>query len=291
MDFNRLTLKSQEAVAGAQELARRAGNAELTPDHLTIALLDQELVRTLVERSAEAPASLRAEAEARLAALPTVSGGSAQPQVSARFSRVLDRALDEAQALGDEYISVEHLLLALEVVPRDRAAACAAGRPRRPARDVPGPRGLVPGTGEVRPRPHLARREREARSGDRPRRGDQAGHPGSLPANEEQSGPDRRAGRRQDGDRRGARAAHRRGRCARGPEGQARVGARPRCVARRRQVPRRVRGAAQGRARGDPERRGRDRPLHRRAAHDRRRGRRGGSRRRREPPEADARAR
>ena len=119
MDFNRLTLKSQEAVAGAQELARRAGNAELTPDHLTIALLDQELVRTLVERSAEAPASLRAEAEARLAALPTVSGGSAQPQVSARFSRVLDRALDEAQALGDEYVSVEHLLLALEVVPRD----------------------------------------------------------------------------------------------------------------------------------------------------------------------------
>jgi ATP-dependent Clp protease ATP-binding subunit ClpB len=119
MDFNRLTLKSQEAVAGAQELARRAGNAELAPDHLTIALLDQELVRTLVERSAEAPASLRAEAEARLATLPTVSGGSAQPQVSARFSRVLDRALDEARALGDEYVSVEHLLLALEVVPRD----------------------------------------------------------------------------------------------------------------------------------------------------------------------------
>ena len=41
MDFNRLTLKSQEAVAGAQELARRMGNPELTPDHLTIALLDQ----------------------------------------------------------------------------------------------------------------------------------------------------------------------------------------------------------------------------------------------------------
>ena len=93
MDFNRLTLKSQEAVAGAQELARRAGNPELTPDHLTIALLDQELVRTLVERSGEAAASLRAEAEARLASLPTISGGNAQPQVSARFSRVLDKAV------------------------------------------------------------------------------------------------------------------------------------------------------------------------------------------------------
>ncbi len=119
MDFNRLTLKSQEAIAGAQELARRVGNPELTPDHLTIALLDQELVRTLVERSDQSPASLRAEAEARLAALPTVSGGGAQPQVSARFSRVLDRASGEAGALGDEYVSVEHLLLALEVVPRD----------------------------------------------------------------------------------------------------------------------------------------------------------------------------
>jgi ATP-dependent Clp protease ATP-binding subunit ClpB len=120
MDFQKLTIKSQEAVAAAQELARRAGNPELTPDHLTIALLDQELPRTLVERAQESPASLRAEAEARLASLPTVSGGNAQPQVSARFSRVLDRAFDEAQALGDEYVSVEHLLLALELVPRDR---------------------------------------------------------------------------------------------------------------------------------------------------------------------------
>ena len=42
MDFNKLTIKSGEAVAAAQELARRAGNPEVTPDHLTLALLDQE---------------------------------------------------------------------------------------------------------------------------------------------------------------------------------------------------------------------------------------------------------
>ena len=66
MDFNRLTLRSQEAVAAAQELARRMGNPEVTPDHLTIALLDQELARTLCERSGYPPATLRAEAEARL---------------------------------------------------------------------------------------------------------------------------------------------------------------------------------------------------------------------------------
>jgi ATP-dependent Clp protease ATP-binding subunit ClpB len=120
MDFNRLTLKSQEAIAGAQELARRAGNPELTPDHLTIALLDQELPRTLVERSGHDVAQLRAEAEARLAQQPSVSGGAAQPQASARLTRVLDSAFDEAQTLGDEYVSVEHLLFALELVPRDR---------------------------------------------------------------------------------------------------------------------------------------------------------------------------
>ena len=118
MDFNKLTIKSGEAVAGAQELARRAGNPELTPDHLAIALLDQELPRTLVERAGGNPAALRAEAEARLAQQPSVSGGG-QPQASAALRRVLDKAFDEAQSLQDEFVSVEHLLLALELVPRD----------------------------------------------------------------------------------------------------------------------------------------------------------------------------
>jgi len=119
MDFNRLTLKSQEAIAGAQELARRMGNPELTPDHLTIALLDQELPRTLVDRAGYGAAELRAEAEARLRKQPAVSGGNAQPQTSARFSRLLDRALGEMREIGDEFTSVEHLLLVLDVVPRD----------------------------------------------------------------------------------------------------------------------------------------------------------------------------
>jgi ATP-dependent Clp protease ATP-binding subunit ClpB len=120
MDFNRLTLKSQEAVAAAQELARRAGNPELTPDHLTIALLDQELPRTLVDRAGYGSAELRAEAEARLRNLTSVSGeAAAQPRASAALSRVLDKAFDEMRELGDEYVSVEHLLLALDVVPRD----------------------------------------------------------------------------------------------------------------------------------------------------------------------------
>jgi ATP-dependent Clp protease ATP-binding subunit ClpB len=120
VDFNQMTLKSQEAFAEAQELARRMGNPELTPDHVTIALLDQELPRTLVERSGQDVAALRSEAEARLRQQPSVSGGNAQPRASTRLGRVLDQAFEEMRSLGDEYVSVEHLLLALEIVPRER---------------------------------------------------------------------------------------------------------------------------------------------------------------------------
>jgi ATP-dependent Clp protease ATP-binding subunit ClpB len=115
MDFQKLTLKSQEAVAGAQELARRMGNPEVYPEHLVLALLDQELPQQLVPDAAE----LRAQAEATLRGKPSVQGGTQQPHVSVQLSRVLDQAFDEAKKLGDEFVSVEHLLLALDVVPRD----------------------------------------------------------------------------------------------------------------------------------------------------------------------------
>jgi ATP-dependent Clp protease ATP-binding subunit ClpB len=119
VDFNKLTLKSGEAVAAAQDLARRSGNPELSPDHLLIALLDQELPRTLVTRAGADVGSLRAEAEARLRAQPSVSGGNVQPHAAAALSRALDRAFEEMRSLGDEFVSVEHLLLALDVLPRD----------------------------------------------------------------------------------------------------------------------------------------------------------------------------
>jgi ATP-dependent Clp protease ATP-binding subunit ClpB len=119
MDFNRLTIKSQEAIAAAQELARRTGSPELYPEHLTLALLEQELPRQLVPDAQ----ALRAETEDTLRQRPTVSGAHGQPQASAAFARVLDRAEDEMRKLEDEYISVEHLLLALDVVPRDELLA------------------------------------------------------------------------------------------------------------------------------------------------------------------------
>jgi ATP-dependent Clp protease ATP-binding subunit ClpB len=119
MDFSKLTLKSQEAMAAAQELARRLGNPELYPEHLLVALLDQELPRELVPD----PDALRMQAEAALRTKPSTQGASQQPQVGAAFSRVLDEAFKEASRLEDEYVSTEHLLLALDAVPREQLEA------------------------------------------------------------------------------------------------------------------------------------------------------------------------
>jgi ATP-dependent Clp protease ATP-binding subunit ClpB len=110
MDFNKLTIKSQQAIAAAQEDARRRGNPELTPDHLLLALLDQELFADWQ--------GLRADAERKVDALPAVQGGQQQPNASAAFSRLLDKADEERRRLEDDYVSTEHLFLALEPVPR-----------------------------------------------------------------------------------------------------------------------------------------------------------------------------
>jgi len=128
MDFNKLTIKAQEAVAAAQELARRNGNPELYPEHLLLALLDQEMPRELVPDVD----GLRAQAEATLAQKPRIEGSQQQPGVSSAFSKVLDRAFDEAKKMEDEYVAAQHLLLALDVVPRDqllkKIAEVTAGR-------------------------------------------------------------------------------------------------------------------------------------------------------------------
>jgi ATP-dependent Clp protease ATP-binding subunit ClpB len=119
VDFNKLTLKSQEAVAAAQELARRMGNPELYPEHLLLALLDQELPQELVPDAA----GLRAQAEASLRTKPSTQGMQQQPQVSRAVSEILDKAFEEARRMEDDYVSTEHLLLALDAVPRDQLEA------------------------------------------------------------------------------------------------------------------------------------------------------------------------
>src|SRR5580765_8219569 len=116
MDVNKLTIKSQEAVAAAQELARRRGNPEIYPEHLLLALLDQELFADWQ--------GLRADADQKLAGRPAATGaGNVQPRISNSLQQVLDRAEQEQAKLEDDYVSTEHLFLALEPVPREEILA------------------------------------------------------------------------------------------------------------------------------------------------------------------------
>jgi ATP-dependent Clp protease ATP-binding subunit ClpB len=112
MDFNRLTIKAQEAVAAAQELARRRGNPEIYPEHLLLALLGQDLFADWQ--------GLVPEAERQLAGKPSATGASNnQPRISAALERVFDTADQDRARLEDDYVSTEHLFLALEPVPRE----------------------------------------------------------------------------------------------------------------------------------------------------------------------------
>jgi ATP-dependent Clp protease ATP-binding subunit ClpB len=120
VDFNKLTTKAQEALGATQELARRRGNPEIYPEHLLLALLDQELPRTLSDRAGIGADALRAKAETDLAKRPAVQGApSQQPRISATLERVLDRAEGEMRKLEDDFVSTEHLLLALDAISRD----------------------------------------------------------------------------------------------------------------------------------------------------------------------------
>jgi ATP-dependent Clp protease ATP-binding subunit ClpB len=118
VDPNRLTEKSQEALREAQTIAVRHGHTEVDGEHLLLALLDQAdgLVPRLLDRAGVDTAALRAGVETELDRRPRVSGPGAQPGqvfVTQRLSRLLDAAEQEAKRLKDEYVSVEHLVLAL----------------------------------------------------------------------------------------------------------------------------------------------------------------------------------
>jgi ATP-dependent Clp protease ATP-binding subunit ClpB len=129
MDSSRLTQRSQEAVQQAQSVALRYGHTEVDGEHLLLALLEQSegLVPRLLRQFDVDLDALRAAVEGDLQRRPKVAGPGAAPGqvfVTQRLARVLDAAEREAKRLKDEYVSVEHLLLALA----DEGASSAAGR-------------------------------------------------------------------------------------------------------------------------------------------------------------------
>src|SRR5215831_7438967 len=112
MNLNRYTEKAQEAVLGAQQIAERAGNPEITPEHLLLALLAQRdgVVPAVLGKMNVDTAALEREIQALTAKLSRVQGG-AQPALSSRVRAVLTAAEQEAERLKDEFTSTEHQLL------------------------------------------------------------------------------------------------------------------------------------------------------------------------------------
>jgi ATP-dependent Clp protease ATP-binding subunit ClpB len=130
MQPDRFTVKSQEAVATAQQLASQRGNPEVAPAHLLLALLAQSdgLVVPILQKLGADPDTIRARAEEAAEALPKLSGAEpTEARPSSTLVGVLRQAESEMAKLGDEYISTEHILLALT----DRGAGVADVLPDR----------------------------------------------------------------------------------------------------------------------------------------------------------------
>src|SRR2546421_2719562 len=115
MNFNKLTVKAQEAVVEAQNLARGAGNPEATPEHLLIALLRQDggIVAPILNKLGVAPAAVEAEVAAEGGKFSKGGGASAEPLIGANLRRAVDLAVEGATKFNDEDGSTEHLLLAI----------------------------------------------------------------------------------------------------------------------------------------------------------------------------------
>jgi ATP-dependent Clp protease ATP-binding subunit ClpB len=129
--WEKLTVKSQEAIQAAASMAGENGNPEVLPMHLLAALLEDRegVVLPVLEGAGVRAQELLAGANAAISKLSKVSGQNAQPGMSSAMQKVLDRAANEAENFKDEYVSTEHLLLALTEAKGDpvRDALAAMG--------------------------------------------------------------------------------------------------------------------------------------------------------------------
>jgi ATP-dependent Clp protease ATP-binding subunit ClpB len=129
MQIDRFTIKSQEALQAAQQLAEGRRNPQLTPEHLLAVLLEQDagVVVPVLQKLGAQPGAIRAEVNAAIDALPTVSGEPAEPAgASNELIQVLRAAEKVMGKLRDEYVSTEHLLLALAASKTKAADALRA---------------------------------------------------------------------------------------------------------------------------------------------------------------------
>jgi ATP-dependent Clp protease ATP-binding subunit ClpB len=123
MRFDKLTVKAHEAVQAAQSLADQGNHQELAPEHLLLALVEQQegVVGPLLAKLGARAEIIARQVKAELERLPKVSGGGRQ-YVGPRLEKALNTAWDEAQRLKDEYCSTEHLLIG---IAQDKSGAAA----------------------------------------------------------------------------------------------------------------------------------------------------------------------
>jgi ATP-dependent Clp protease ATP-binding subunit ClpB len=123
--WDKFTVKAQEAVQRANELASEHGNPELAPAHLLAALVEDRegIVAPVLEKIGIGPQAVLSDLYKEIEKLPKVSGsgGAQQPSMSAQVNQLLEKSFKEADAFKDEYVSTEHLLLALTSLKRDPA--------------------------------------------------------------------------------------------------------------------------------------------------------------------------
>ncbi len=128
--WDKLTVKSQEAIQGAVQHAAENGNPEVLPLHLMAALLEDRegVVLPVLEKIGVPVQQLLATVNAAIAKLPKVQGASQQPGLGAALTKVLDQAFKEAENFKDDYVSTEHLLLALSAQKGEAVQAALAAQ-------------------------------------------------------------------------------------------------------------------------------------------------------------------
>jgi len=123
MRLDKLTIKAQEAVSEALDVASQRGNPEIAPLHLLHALVAQKqgAVASILQRIGVAPDQVLTQTEKKIESLPRASGGGAQPGIGSAGQRAFDEGWKVARGLKDEYLSTEHIFLGILALGGDAA--------------------------------------------------------------------------------------------------------------------------------------------------------------------------
>ena len=125
MRFDKFTIKSQELIQNAQSLASQLNNQQIEPEHLLAAMLDEKdgIAVAMLRKLGASPGDIAQELKAAVDRLPKISGSTpTEIYISPRTKAILEQAFSEATKMKDEYVSIEHILLAMSEETAGEAA-------------------------------------------------------------------------------------------------------------------------------------------------------------------------